>query len=147
MLADMDIDGETKKVLMQAPKNGFFYVIDRKDGKLLRAHNYVPVNWSTHINLETGRPIINKDKDYNVKPEWVLPGSYGGHNWQAMSYDPNLGLVYIPTHEVPAVYVPVKGYYKMQPLTFNTGTSFYVNEAAQKMKGIPPVTGAIKAFN
>ena len=147
MLADMDIDGETKKVLMQAPKNGFFYVIDRKDGKLLRAHNYVPVNWSTHINLETGRPIINKDKDYNVKPEWVLPGSYGGHNWQAMSYDPNLGLVYIPTHEVPAVYVPVKGYYKMQPGTFNTGTSFYVNEAAAKMKGIPPVTGAIKAFN
>jgi quinohemoprotein ethanol dehydrogenase len=147
MLADMDIDGETKKVLMQAPKNGFFYVIDRKNGKLLRAHNYVPVNWSTHINLETGRPIINKDKDYNVKPEWVLPGSYGGHNWQAMSYDPNLGLVYIPTHEVPAVYVPVKGYYKMQPGTFNTGTSFYVNEAAAKMKGIPPVTGAIKAFN
>ena len=147
MLADMDIDGETKKVLMQAPKNGFFYVIDRKDGKLLRAHNYVPVNWSTHIDLETGRPIINKDKDYNVKPEWVLPGSYGGHNWQAMSYDPNLGLVYIPTHEVPAVYVPVKGYYKMQPGTFNTGTSFYVNEAAAKMKGIPPVTGAIKAFN
>ena len=132
---------------MQAPKNGFFYVINRKNGKLLRAHNYVPVNWATHVDLTTGRPIINKDKDYNVKPEWVLPGSYGGHNWQAMSYDPKLGLVYIPIHEVAAVYVPIKGYYKMQPGTFNTGTSFYVNEAAAEMDGIPPVTGAIIAFN
>ena len=147
MLADMDIDGETKKVLMQAPKNGFFYVINRKNGKLLRAHNYVPVNWATHVDLTTGRPVINKDKDYNVKPEWVLPGSYGGHNWQAMSYDPKLGLVYIPIHEVAAIYVPIKGYYKMQPGTFNTGTSFYVNEAAAEMDGIPPVTGAIIAFN
>ena len=147
MLAEMNIDGKDRKVLMQAPKNGFFYVIDRQSGELLRAHNYVPTNWATHIDMETGRPVINQDKDYIKKPEWVLPGSYGGHNWQAMSYDPTLGLVYIPTHEVAAVYVPLKGYYKMKPGTFNTGTDFYVNDAAAKMSGIPPVTGAIKAFN
>ncbi|MDA8892863.1 PQQ-dependent dehydrogenase, methanol/ethanol family [Hyphomicrobiales bacterium] len=147
MLAEMNVDGEDKKVLMQAPKNGFFYVIDRENGELLRAHNYVPTNWATHIDLETGRPVINKDKDYIQKPEWVLPGSYGGHNWQAMSYDPNLGLVYIPTHEVAGIFVPIKGYYKMKPGTFNTGTNFYVNDAASTMSGIPPVTGAIKAFN
>ena len=147
MLAEMNVDGEDKKVLMQAPKNGFFYVIDRENGELLRAHNYVPTNWATHIDLETGRPVINEDKDYIQKPEWVLPGSYGGHNWQAMSYDPNLGLVYIPTHEVAGIFVPIKGYYKMKPGTFNTGTNFYVNDAAATMSGIPPVTGAIKAFD
>jgi quinohemoprotein ethanol dehydrogenase len=147
MLAEMNVDGEDKKVLMQAPKNGFFYVIDRENGELLRAHNYVPTNWATHIDLETGRPVINEDKDYIQKPEWVLPGSYGGHNWQAMSYDPNLGLVYIPTHEVAGIFVPIKGYYKMKPGTFNTGTDFYVNDAAATMSGIPPVTGAIKAFD
>ena len=147
MLAEMNVDGEDKKVLMQAPKNGFFYVIDRENGELLRAHNYVPTNWATHIDLETGRPVINEDKDYTQKPEWVLPGSYGGHNWQAMSYDPNLGLVYIPTHEVAGIFVPIKGYYKMKPGTFNTGTNFYVNDAAATMSGIPPVTGAIKAFD
>ena len=147
MLAEMNIDGEGKKVLMQAPKNGFFYVIDRKNGKLLRAHNYVPVNWATHVDLETGRPVLNEEKDYTKKPEWVLPGSYGGHNWQAMSYDPTLGLVYIPTHEVAAVFVPLKGYYKMQPGTYNTGTDFYVNDVAATMSDIPPVTGTLKAFN
>jgi quinohemoprotein ethanol dehydrogenase len=147
MLAEMNVDGEDKKVLMQAPKNGFFYVIDRENGELLRAHNYVPTNWATHIDLETGRPVINEDKDYIQKPEWVLPGSYGGHNWQAMSYDPNLGLVYIPTHEVAGIFVPIKGYYKMKPGTFNTGTNFYVNDVAATMSGIPPVTGAIKAFD
>ena len=147
MLAEMNVDGEDKKVLMQAPKNGFFYVIDRENGELLRAHNYVPTNWATHIDLETGRPVINEDKDYIQKPEWVLPGSYGGHNWQAMSYDPNLGLVYIPTHEVAGIFVTIKGYYKMKPGTFNTGTDFYVNDAAATMSGIPPVTGAIKAFD
>ena len=147
MLAEMNVDGEDKKVLMQAPKNGFFYVIDRENGELLRAHNYVPTNWATHIDLETGRPVINEDKDYIQKPEWVLPGSYGGHNWQAMSYDPNLGLVYIPTHEVAGIFVPIKGYYKMKPGTFNTGTDFYVNDAVATMSGIPPVTGAIKAFD
>ena len=146
MLAEMNVDGEDKKVLMQAPKNGFFYVIDRENGELLRAHNYVPTNWATHIDLETGRPVINEDKDYIQKPEWVLPGSYGGHNWQAMSYDPNLGLVYIPTHEVAGIFVPIKGYYKMKPGTFNTGTDFYVNDAAATMSGNTSCNWSYKSF-
>ena len=85
MLADLEVDGANRKVLMQAPKNGFFYVIDRKTGELLRANNYVRTNWATHVDLETGRPVLNPDKDYYEKAVWMLPGTFGGHGWQAMS--------------------------------------------------------------
>ena len=64
MLADMEIDGKKRKVIMQAPKNGFFYVLDRQTGELLRANPYVTVNWASHIDMETGRPVENPDKDF-----------------------------------------------------------------------------------
>ena len=67
-LADMTIDGEERKVLLQAPKNGFFYVLDRKDGELLRAHPYVKTTWATHVDMETGRPVENPETDYPKKP-------------------------------------------------------------------------------
>jgi glucose dehydrogenase len=57
MLADLEIDGQMRKVIMQAPKNGFFYVLDRETGELLRANPYVTVNWASHIDMETGRPV------------------------------------------------------------------------------------------
>ena len=80
-LADMEIDGEMKKVLLQAPKNGFFYVIDREDGKVLRAHPFAAVTWATHVDLETGRPVENPEVDYSDNGAWVLPGPLGAHNW------------------------------------------------------------------
>ena len=98
-LADLVVDGVLRKVLLQAPKNGFFYVLDRTDGKLLRAHPYTAVNWASHVDMETGRPVENPGSDYREKPTWVLPGSTGGHNWQAMSTDVAAGLVYLPTME------------------------------------------------
>ena len=88
MLADIKVDGIERKVLMQAPKNGFFYVLDRKNGELLRAHKYTEVNWATHVDMETGRPVENPEKDYTNEKQWILPGALGGHNWQAMSFDP-----------------------------------------------------------
>ena len=70
----MEIDGEMKKVLLQAPKNGFFYVIDRENGKVLRAHPFAAVTWATHVDLETGRPVENPAVDYTENGAWVLPG-------------------------------------------------------------------------
>ncbi|MCY3793538.1 MAG: PQQ-dependent dehydrogenase, methanol/ethanol family, partial [Gammaproteobacteria bacterium] len=86
-LADMTIDGEVRKVLLQAPKNGFFYVIDRADGTLLRAHPFATVTWATHVDLETGRPVENPDMGYGDDGLWVLPGPLRCHNLQAMSVD------------------------------------------------------------
>lgn len=104
ILADLDIDGAKRKVLMQAPKNGFFYVIDRQNGKLISAEKFAPANWATHVDMKTGRPVENPDADWSVKPALVSPGPLGAHNWQPMSYNPETGLVYIPMQEAIALY-------------------------------------------
>ena len=97
VLADLEIQGETRKVLMQAPKNGFFYVIDRTDGSLISAEPYSPVTWATHVDMETGRPVERPGARYEDGEEVLAPGPSGAHNWHAMSYNPETGLVYIPT--------------------------------------------------
>ncbi len=106
ILADLDIGGETRKVLMQAPKNGFFYVLDRATGELISAENILPVNWATHIDMETGRPVETIDARYDetLAAKKIVPGPAGTHNWQPMSYNPDTGLVYIPAKQVPGVY-------------------------------------------
>jgi len=96
MLATLKIDGRDRKVLMQAPKNGFFYVIDRETGKLISAKNFVPVNWATGIDLQTGRPNEVRNVRYDEGSFTILPGPVGGHGWQPMAYSPQTGLVYVP---------------------------------------------------
>lgn len=96
ILADLMINGEKTRVLMQAPKNGFFYVLNAKTGELISANNYVPVNWAKKVDPETGRPIVTETGDYSDEPELITPSPFGGHNWMPMSYNPNTGLVYIP---------------------------------------------------
>ena len=155
MLTELEIDGVERKVLMQAPKNGFFYVLDRKTGELLRANNYVKTNWATHVDLKTGRPVLNPNKDYYEKAVWILPGTYGGHGWQAMSYDPEQKVVFIPTMEIAAVHRVKKsfsetGLFKMQPQTVNTGTEFNLFDTVPDMtdgENIPPITGELIAFD
>jgi len=155
MLTELEVDGVERKVLMQAPKNGFFYVLDRKTGELLRANNYVETNWATHVDLKTGRPVLNTNKDYYKKAVWILPGTYGGHGWQAMSYDPKQKLVFIPTMEIAAIHKVKKsfsktGLFKMQPQTVNTGTEFNLFDTVPDMadgESIPPITGELKAFD
>ena len=153
MLAEMEIDGKQRKVIMQAPKNGFFYVLDRKTGELLRAHKYAVVNWATHVDMETGRPVENKEKDYLEEKQWILPGALGGHNWQAMSYDPDLGLVYIPTQIAPTIYKMTEewqktGKIKYKPNSWNTGLELgkYLN-LALAMPEVPIPTGSLQAFD
>lgn len=97
MLATLKIDGADRDVLMQASKNGFFYVLDRATGKLLAADKFVDANWATHVDLETGRPAENPDSDYTKgKPVIVFPSGVGGHNFNPMSLSGRTGLVYIP---------------------------------------------------
>ncbi|MBO6557278.1 MAG: PQQ-dependent dehydrogenase, methanol/ethanol family [Pseudomonadales bacterium] len=96
ILADLEIKGEMRKVLMQAPKNGFFYVIDRITGELLSAENYVPVTWASHIDMKTGRPVETENADHLAETKTTSPAQFGGHNWHPMAYNAGTGLVYIP---------------------------------------------------
>jgi PQQ-dependent dehydrogenase (methanol/ethanol family) len=96
-LADLRINGRTRKVLMQANKNGFFYVLDRVTGEFISAQPFSRVTWAKGIDPKTGRPIINPEVMYGKNPTPVSPGGGGAHNWSPMSYNPQTGLVYIPT--------------------------------------------------
>jgi quinohemoprotein ethanol dehydrogenase len=104
ILADLDLGEGPRKVLMQASKNGFYYVLDRATGKLLSASNYAFVSWTKGIDPKTGRPIPSEAADYDKAPKLMFPASAGAHSWQPMSYDPATKLVYIPTMEWPMIY-------------------------------------------
>jgi quinohemoprotein ethanol dehydrogenase len=99
-LADLKIDGKLHPVLLHAPKNGFFYVIDRTDGKLISAEKFTKVNWADRIDLATGRPVENPDARYpDGKVFPLFPASQGAHSVAAMSFNPGTGLVYLPAAE------------------------------------------------
>jgi len=95
-LADLEIHGKLRKVIMQASKNGFFYVLDRKTGKFISAEPIAHITWATGIDEKTGRPILAADTRYDSRPSWVSPSGGGIHSWHAMSFNPNTGLVYVP---------------------------------------------------
>jgi PQQ-dependent dehydrogenase (methanol/ethanol family) len=101
VLADLELGGRTRQVLMQAPKNGFFYVLDRKTGELLSADPFVTVTWAKGVDLATGRPIELPGVDYREQTVEVKPSPFGAHNWQPMSFNPKTGLVYIPAQDIP----------------------------------------------
>jgi quinohemoprotein ethanol dehydrogenase len=153
-LADMEVDGQMRKVLLQAPKNGFFYVIDRADGKLLRAHPFATVTWATHVDLETGRPVENPDLNYESEAHWVLPGPLGAHNWQAMSVDVEAGLVYLPAQDNPLIYGmsdewKQTGLYKRNPGRMNLGLEFgrIAQLFVDNSDAQPTPKGYLKAFD
>ena len=104
MLAELEIAGESRKVLMQAPKNGFFYVLDRATGELLSANNYTAVSWASGIDMETGRPIETPDARDFDNCNATVPGNGGAHNWPPMSFNPATGLVYIPVMQFPSTF-------------------------------------------
>jgi quinohemoprotein ethanol dehydrogenase len=122
ILADLPIDGEMRPVLMQAPKNGFFYVLDRRTGELLSAEPYATVSWASHVDMETGRPVEVENARYTDGPSGLLlPGPIGGHNWHPMSYHPEHGLVYIPRQDAGWVYATDEEF-THKPGFWNTGT-------------------------
>src|SRR4051812_22463193 len=99
ILADLTIDGTPRKVILHAPKNGFFFVVDRTNGKFISAKNFVDVNWATGYDAN-GRPMETADARTD-KPYDMIPGPYGAHNWHPMSFNPQTGLVYLPAQNIP----------------------------------------------
>src|SRR3546814_2199462 len=96
----LSIDGRIRKVLMTAPKNGFFYVLDRTNGRLISADPIAKVTWASHIDLKTGRPVENPKARYlNGSSFEMWPSPVGAHSWQPMAYSPSTQLVYIPVIE------------------------------------------------
>ncbi|EQB30720.1 PQQ-dependent dehydrogenase, methanol/ethanol family [Sphingobium ummariense] len=140
MLADLTFDGKPRKVLMQAPKNGFFYVLDRATGKLLSAKAFAPVTWASGIDLKTGRPIENPAARYSEtgKPFLQMPGPLGAHSWYPMSFNPGTGLVYLPTQTFPFLYAP-DGEYRHNRRGWNLG-------AQMGTPALPDAHGALAAI-
>jgi quinohemoprotein ethanol dehydrogenase len=124
VLADLTIDGARRQVLMQANKNGFFYVLDRKSGQLISAKNFIPVTWASGIDQKTGRPIENPGIRYDKtgKRADILPGALGAHSWQSMAFNPKTGLVYIPAQEIPMSYESVRNFAPL-PMGWNVATA------------------------
>jgi PQQ-dependent dehydrogenase (methanol/ethanol family) len=122
ILADLTIDGKPRKVVMQAPKNGFFYVLDRANGKLLSAGKYAPMSWATGIDMATGRPIEVPGARYESAPFMIYPSGLGAHAWMPMSYSPKTGLVYIPAMHAPLTLADDVNYTRY-PGRWNTGTA------------------------
>lgn len=104
VMATLNLDGKPRKVLLHAPTNGFLYVLDRANGKFISAGATTFQNWAKGIDPKTGRPIENPNIRYETGRTEIWPGTIGGHNWQAMSYSPKTGLVYIPIHQVGALF-------------------------------------------
>jgi quinohemoprotein ethanol dehydrogenase len=129
ILADLRIGGRTRKVLMQAPKNGFFYVLDRATGELISARQYVPINWATGIDMKTGRPIENPAVRYGTVPVMVSPGAGGGHNWNPMAYSPLTRLAYFPVSETYMAYAAAESWDPDKP---SLGTAFTGHDAQRK---------------
>jgi len=105
ILAELDLEGGKHRVIIQANKNGFFYVLDRESGKLLSAKNFTFINWATGVDLKTGRPVTTKESDWYSSPKNIYPAWSGAHTWSPMSMSAQTHLVYIPVLDVPSVWV------------------------------------------
>lgn len=142
ILADMEIEGVIRKVLMQAPKNGFFYVLDRESGELLSADPYTYVNWATHVDLETGKPMETRFSRYQNENAYISPNFLGGHNWQPMAFNKITRMVYIPSRENAALYGQDKEWiYKERGLfaanDWNLGVGFDPDKPLREDKDAP----------
>ena len=100
ILADLKLDGKARKVILHAPKNGFFFVIDRTNGKFISAKNFVEVNWATGYDAK-GRPIETPEARVVDRPREIIPSAFGARNWHPMSFNPQTGLAYMPVQGVP----------------------------------------------
>ena len=106
VLIDTVFQGEQRKLLVQVPKHGFVYVLDRENGQLLSAEKFTRVTWASHYDLASGRPVENPEADYSRsgKPTLVWPGALGGHNWNPVSWNPRTGLLYFSETRMPSVF-------------------------------------------
>lgn len=146
VLADLTIEGREVKAAMHAPKNGFFYVFDRADGRLLSAEPYTEVTWATHVDMATGRPVEVPEARYSDAPALVFPSALGGHSWHAMSFNPGTGLVYIPVIELAGGYgeetITVETWQSPTDFRFETGTDPGITDVPEDAG-----SGSLKAWD
>ncbi|HEX4675254.1 MAG TPA: PQQ-dependent dehydrogenase, methanol/ethanol family [Steroidobacteraceae bacterium] len=125
MLADLKVGGRPRRVLMQASKDGFFYVLDAKTGAIISAKNYVTTTWASSIDIETGRPVADPQARYDEtgKAFVVQPGGQGAHSWHPFSYNPTTGLVYFSAIETSTAFKSAATFVA-HPMAANTGLEF-----------------------
>ncbi len=143
ILSTLMIEGKPRKVLMQAPKNGFFYVIDREGGKLISAKGFATQTWASGVDMNTGRPIEVADARYREKGFLVMPSALGAHNWHPMSYSPRTGLVYLPAQEVPLFYQTDKDFTRREG-AWNVGIDLLANPVPDDPKAFKAVKAILK---
>jgi len=145
MLADITVKGQPRKVLMQANKNGFYYVIDRITGKFISGQPFVQVTWAKGLDEATGKPIINKEAFYREDAVAIAPGPGGAHNWAPMSFNPNTGLVYVPATITGSFNYAIDPKFEYKPGKQNLSIATLFGPGApppEKLKPIePPKTG------
>ena len=144
MLLDLVIDGRLRRTIVQAPKNGFFYVLDRENGEFISARNFVPVNWTTGLDPKTGRPAFAAGIRYQEKPADVLPGPTGAHNWHPMAWSPRTGLVYIPALELGATTFERDLNFRFRPGFYNVGVDFRNFQAPEDPTVVDQVSKTLK---
>ena len=105
ILADLTVGGKARRVLMQASKNGFFYVLDRATGEFLSGKPFAYMNWTRGLDAKTHRPIKQPAADWDKAPALIFPAVFGAHGWQPMSYSPKSGLVYVPVFDAPMIFI------------------------------------------
>ncbi|HYK63025.1 MAG TPA: PQQ-binding-like beta-propeller repeat protein, partial [Bryobacteraceae bacterium] len=146
MLVDLTVKGRLQKVLMQANKDGFYYVLDRTTGKFVSGQPFVKVTWAKGLNEETGRPIVNPEARYGTEAVTISPGPGGGHNWAPMSFNPSTGLVYIPSSVSSSMSFAIDPEFTYTPGKSNTGTKRNGPPAGQPaapdLAGGPAATGS-----
>jgi alcohol dehydrogenase (cytochrome c)/quinohemoprotein ethanol dehydrogenase len=150
VLADLELGGSVRKVLMQASKNGFFYLLDRVSGKLIAATPFVPQTWTDGIDPTTGRPAVRASARYSVtnKPFVLLPSGGGAHNWQSMAYSARTGLVYVPVQDYGNMMAPDLNF-KPKPVGTNNGidmSSAFPTDPAL-LAQLSPTKGHLLAWN
>jgi PQQ-dependent dehydrogenase (methanol/ethanol family) len=136
ILAELTLDGKPRKVIMQAPKNGFFYVLDRLTGELLSAEPYAKVTWARGVDKSTGRPIETKQARYTDRVTTLFPGPGGAHNWHPMSFNPQTGLVYIPAVEGSFGYVREPNFRRV-PGFWNMGVDLNARSPGSGLTPLP----------
>ncbi len=149
ILTHMKIDGADRAVLIHAPKNGFLYVIDRRNGKVLRANPIVRVNWADGVDLSTGRPRLRPDRaDYATSPKIVFPGTTGARNWHPGSYDPQTGLYYASVLDMGNLIYQTPGEKPLRRKMLNVDAALVFTSvlAAALPTMPPPVQAAVKAL-
>jgi quinohemoprotein ethanol dehydrogenase len=136
LLADLTVRGQQRKVIMQANKNGFYYVLDRITGQFISGAPFARVTWARGLDERTGRPFVNPEAFYGTEAVQISPGPGGAHNWAPMSFNPSTGLVYIPTSLVSSSTFAIDTEFEYKPGQSNIG----IRRGAGGAKGGPPPT-------